>query len=195
RRGGAPRRFPDRPACTLYGNPTSYAQLRDQARRLARSLADMGARPGRHVGMLLPNIPEYLVALQACWLTGATALQLSPLMVAEEVAHWLEATGCHIVVTLHLLASAVTGAVGKGPLEHVAVASLAEGLAPGWAMLYRFKHYRKNGSLRPREDAPRHRFSHLLRAEPLDKAAAVAPEEDVAVLAPTGGTTSSPKAV
>src|SRR4051794_23569499 len=71
----AAERFPDQPACTLYGRTTSFAGLADQARRLARALADRGARPGRHVGLLLPNIPEYLVALQAVWLTGATALQ------------------------------------------------------------------------------------------------------------------------
>src|SRR5579884_1186113 len=87
----AARRFPDRPGCTLYGTPTSYATLDQQARRLARSLTALGAGPGRHVGLLLPNIPEYLVALQGVWLTGATALQLSPLMVAEEVSHWVEA--------------------------------------------------------------------------------------------------------
>src|SRR2546430_8405985 len=122
----AARRFPDRAACSLYGNWISYSSLVDQARRLARSLADLGAGPGRRVGMLLPNIPEYLIALQATWLTGATALQLSPLMVAEELAKWIEATDCHIVVTLDLLAPTVMGALERGPLEHLIVASLAE---------------------------------------------------------------------
>src|SRR5262245_20100196 len=98
----AARRFPDRLACTLYGRGTTYVEVNDRARRLASSLARLGAGPGRHVGLLLPNIPEYLVALQATWLTGATALQLSPLMVAEELHHWLEATGCHVVITLDL---------------------------------------------------------------------------------------------
>lgn len=191
----AARRFPDRPGCTLYGGALTYAQLDEQARRLARSLADMGARPGRYVGMLLPNIPEYLVALQACWLTGATALQLSPLMVPEEVAHWLTATGCHVVVTLDLLAPAVVGALDNGPLEHVIVASLAERLAPWWAWLYRLQHLRRNGSLRVREDTHRHRIDHLLEAEPFANKPPIVPEEDVAVLAPTGGTTASPKAV
>src|SRR5262249_39124677 len=76
----AARRFPERTACTLYGETLTYADLDDQARRLAKSLHALGARKGRFVGLLLPNIPEYLVALQATWLTGATALQLSPLM-------------------------------------------------------------------------------------------------------------------
>jgi long-chain acyl-CoA synthetase len=191
----AARRFPDRAACTLYGEATSYADLDEQARRMANALHKLGAAKGRFVGLLLPNIPEYLVALQATWLTGATALQLSPLMVAEEIAHWLQATGCHIVITLDLLAPAVMGALKNGPLEHVIVASLAERLAIWWAWLYRFQHYRKNGSLRIRVDPHRHRFDHLLAAEPFTEGTRIVPDEDVAVLAPTGGTTASPKAV
>ncbi len=191
----AARRFPDRPACTLYGEAMTFATLEEQARRLAHSLHHLGAAKGRFVGLLLPNIPEYLMALQATWLTGATALQLSPLMVAEEIAHWLQVTGCHIVITLDLLAPAVMGALKNGPLEHVVVASLAERLAVWWAWLYRVQHYRKNGSLRIKPDPHRHHFDHLLAAEPLASDANIIPEEDVAVMAPTGGTTASPKAV
>jgi long-chain acyl-CoA synthetase len=188
--------FPDHAACTLYNRVTTFAQLAEQARRLARALADRGARPGRHVGILLPNIPEYLVALQAIWLTGATALQLSPLMVAEEVGHWLEATGCHIVVTLDLLAPAVMGAMGRGPLEHVIQTSLARRMAMWRGMLYRIERLRRNGYFRMPQDARRHRYQELLQSTPpLAEPVHVRPEEDVAVLAPTGGTTASPKAV
>ncbi len=158
-------------------------------------MADKGAKPGRHVGVLLPNIPEYLIALQAIWLTGATALQLSPLMVAEEVGHWLEATGCHMVVTLDLLAPAVTGALKHGPLEHIVLTSLARRMAMWRGMLYRIARLRRNGYFRMPHDMHRHRFWDLLQSPPLDKPANVIPEQDVAVLAPTGGTTSSPKAV
>jgi long-chain acyl-CoA synthetase len=188
-------RFPDHPACTLYGVPTRYVDLQAQAQRLARALWEMGARPGRFVGMLLPNIPEYLAAMQATWLTGATVLQLSPLMVAEEVAHWLEITGCHIVVTLDLLAPAVTGCLHNGPLEHLVVASLARRMAMWKSFLYRIERVRRNGSLRMRENEHRHHFDHLLNREPLLEGPAVNPTDDVAVLCPTGGTTSNPKAV
>lgn len=191
----AARRFPDRPACTLYGRAMSYARLNEQANRLAQSLVDLGAGPGCFVGMLLPNVPEYLISLQATWLTGATVLQLSPLMVAEEITHWLDKTGCHIVITLDLLASAVTRSLEKGPLEHVVLASLAERMSVFHAWLYRIERFRRNGSLRLREDIHWHRLAHMLEAEPLRIKLKVFPEEDVAVLAPTGGTTASPKAV
>src|SRR5262245_43410595 len=120
----AARRFPDRPGCTLYGKAISFSKLTRQAQRFARSLAALGAGPGRRVGMLLPNIPEYVVALQATWLTGATVLQLSPLMVAAEISKWLKAADCRVLVTLDLLAPLARPALEDGTLEHVVVTSL-----------------------------------------------------------------------
>jgi long-chain acyl-CoA synthetase len=191
----AARRFPDHAACTLYGRVATFGELNDQARRLAASLIKLGAKPGRHVGLLLPNIPEYLVALQAVWLTGATALQLSPLMVAEEVGHWLEATDCHIVVTLDLLAPAVVGSLQRGPLEHLVLTSLARRMAMWRGMLYRIERLRRNGYFRLPNNHQQHHFDELLAEAPLTESVAVDPANDVAVLAPTGGTTASPKAV
>jgi long-chain acyl-CoA synthetase len=191
----AARRFPGHTACTLYGKPTAYAALDEQARRFAAGLAALGAGPGRFVGILLPNSPEYLVALQGAWLTGATVLQLSPLMVAEEIGHWLEATGCHIVVTLDLLAKSVMGGLQRGLLEHVVLTSLAPRMALWRGWLYRVERLRRSGTIYLREDAHRHRFDHVVLAEPLAQPGKVVPEEDVAVLIPTGGTTASPKAV
>ncbi len=188
-------RFPERTACTIFGRETSYAQLADQSLRLARSLSDLGAGPGRTVGMLLPNIPEYIQALQATWLTGATVLQLSPLMVAEEIGKWLKATDCHIVVTLDLLAPTVMGALEHGPLEHVVVASLAPRMAAWKGWLYRVERLRRNGPLRLREQTHVHPFDQLVRVRPRKLRPTIVPEEDVALLAPTGGTTASPKAV
>lgn len=191
----AARRFPDRPACTLYRQVTPYARLDEQARRFAGALAALGAGPGRFVGILLPNIPEYLVALQGAWLTGATVLQLSPLMVAEEIAHWVEVTDCRLVVTLDLLAQSVMGGLDRGPLEHVVLTSLAARMALWRGWLYRVERLRRNGTLYLPHDARRHRFDDLLRAEPPAQPPRIVPEEDVAVLIPTGGTTASPKAV
>lgn len=191
----AARLYPDHPACTLYGKATSYRELDDMSRRLATALTELGARKGKHVALLLPNVPEYLAALQAVWMTGATALQLSPLMVAEEASHWLEATGCTIVVTLDLLAPAVMGSLDRGPLEHVIMASLARRMAMWRGMLYRFERLRRNGFLLVPDDNRRHRFEGLLSREPMANAVEVDPANDVAVLAPTGGTTASPKAV
>jgi long-chain acyl-CoA synthetase len=191
----AEKKFPDGRACTLYGAATTYRELNDQARRLASALREFGARKGRYVALLLPNIPEYLAALQAVWMTGATALQLSPLMVAEEAIHWLKVTDCSIVVTFDLLAPTVMGGLEDGPLDHVVLTTLAHRMNIFKGMLYRFVRKRRNGSFSLPDDEHRHPYNDLLHYEPLAQPAAIDPHEDVAVLAPTGGTTASPKAV
>ncbi len=191
----AAHRYPERTCCTVYGRAHTYREMAEQAQRLARALADLGAGPGRRIGMLLPNIPEYILALQAAWLTGATVLQLSPLMVPEELAKWIKATDCHIVVTLDLLAQNVLGALDEGPLEHVVIASLAPRLAAWKGWLYRVERLRRHGPLRLREEDHIHPFDQLLRAKPRPLSPKIVPEEDVALMAPTGGTTASPKAV
>jgi long-chain acyl-CoA synthetase len=191
----AAQRFPDRAACTLYGKATSFAQLAEQSRRFATALAGLGAGPGKRVGLLLPNIPEYLVALQATWLTGATAFQLSPLMVTEELAKWLEMTACHIIITLDLLAPGITECLERGPLEHIVLASLAERMVPWKGWLYRVERVRRRGPLRLPHNANVRRFDLLVRTPARNLNPRISPSEDVAVLAPTGGTTSSPKAV
>src|SRR5947209_4492577 len=189
------QRFPERAACSLFGRALRYRELADRARRFACSLSKLGARPGRRVGMLLPNIPEYLVALQATWLTGATVLQLSPLMVADELKKWIERTDCHLLVTLDLLAPPLMEILGRGPLEHIVVASLAEKIPTWRGWLYRVERLRRRGPLRLREEAHVHRFDQMLRPAPRKGQSVlfsgVRPEEDVALLAPTGGTTAS----
>jgi long-chain acyl-CoA synthetase len=191
----AARRFPGRAGCTIYGKAISYARLAARSHRLAAALADLGAGPGRRVAMLLPNIPEYIVALQATWFTGATVLQLSPLMVPEELQKWLKMTDCHLAVTLDLLAPNLMGLMGHGPLEHVVVTTLADRMPPWRGWLYRVERVRRRGPVRLRDGAHVHRFDHLLRRAPRPLVPHIHPEEDVAVLTPTGGTTASPKAV
>jgi long-chain acyl-CoA synthetase len=191
----AARRFPTHAGCTIYSKAITFARLAARAHRLAAALADLGAAPGRHVAMLLPNIPEYLLALQATWLTGATVLQLSPLMVPKEIDHWLRLTGCHLAVTLDLLAPNLTGALERGPLEHVVVATLADRM-PSWrGWLYRVERVRRRGPVRLRDHEKVHRFDHLLHTSPRRLTPHVRPAEEVAVLSPTGGTTASPRAV
>ncbi len=190
------QRFPDRPGCTLYGKPTTYAELAQRSQRLAATLKRMGAGPGRRVAMLLPNIPEYLIALQATWLTGATVLQLSPLMVPEELQKWLRLLDCHIVVTLDLLAPNLADTDGEGsPLERVIVTSLAERMPTWKSWLYRVERVRRKGPVRLLETDKIHRFDNLLKPVDGPIVPNVRPEEDVAVMVPTGGTTGSPKVV
>ena len=189
-------RHGDHAACTLFDQAWSYRHIFESSRRLAGSLAALGAGPGKRVGMLLPNIPEYIIGLNGAWMTGATVLQLSPLYVAEEIRHLIEATDCHIVVTFDLLAKSLLEVLGKGPLEHVVFVSLADRLVPWKGLLYRMERLRRQGPVRLADNHRTHTFDRLTRQSEVEFVPPpVTPAEDVALMVPTGGTTGSPKIV
>jgi len=100
---------PQRIACWHLDTSWTYAELWNRAQSAAIRFTTLGVRPGHRVALLLPNMPEYLVALHGAWLAGATVVSASPLMVPDEVGRLLTATGTRVLVTLDVLAGLVPG--------------------------------------------------------------------------------------
>src|SRR5258708_20560677 len=107
-------RFPNRVACHYYSQRITYEELLSHARKLGQWLVSNGLQPGDRVGVLLPNLPEYLVTLFGTWMAGGVVVALSPLMVADQVGSFIAAAGCRIVITLDVLSPLLCGA-GQGP--------------------------------------------------------------------------------
>ena len=187
--------LPDHLACTLFEQRVSYRQLYEQVCRAAHGLEHCGVKQGTAVGILLPNLPEYLVALFAVWATGGRVVQLSPLLVPEEIERLLRLTDCRHVITLDLLLPNLATALQNQLLEHVFVVSLAERLPILKSVLYRFERLRKQGHFHFVSRGPVRPFSNLLEYAPRNSVGQSVALEEIAVLAPTGGTTGSPKIV
>ena len=56
----------------------TYLELYDQVARMARSLRDMGVKPGDRVTGFIPNMPEAIIAMLAAVSVGATWSSCSP---------------------------------------------------------------------------------------------------------------------
>ena len=185
---------PDRIACHYYKQHLTYAEVFEQARRVAGMLQRYGVRPGERVGLLLPNMPEYLTALNGIWMAGAIAVALSPLSVPSEVAAILAATDCRVVISLDLLAPLVLK--GSYQPQHIFFTSLQDRL-PGWMRLgYAFARMRRLGFWPPADGPNQHDFNdELALSRPLFQPAVPASLSEPAYILPTGGTTGAPKAV
>ncbi|MEQ9412025.1 MAG: AMP-binding protein [Fuerstiella sp.] len=105
----AARLMPGRLACQYHDVEWTWEELNLDAVRTAAALRRQGVQPGDRVGVLLPNIPEYLIVLNGIWRAGAIAVALSPLAVPEEVDRMLEATDCRVVISLDMLAGSICG--------------------------------------------------------------------------------------
>jgi long-chain acyl-CoA synthetase len=189
----AAERFPDRVACRYYHESLTYEALLWRAQRLAAVFVREGLQPGDRVGILLPNLPESIIAHFAVWMAGGVVVSLSPLMVADEVVAMTRATGCRFVVTLDVLSPLVCH--GEQPPELVVLSTLAgrlsqlEKLGYAWVRLQRIGF----GSACPQTRV-------LWLEEQFKGDAARCPDvtgdlHDPAFVLPTGGTTGAPKAV
>ena len=93
------RQHDDRPG--LHGPDASWTwrHVVAQSRRRA-TLAAALRRPGPfHVGVLLDNVPEYLLWLGGAALAGATVVGINPTRRGEELARDIRFTDCQLLVT------------------------------------------------------------------------------------------------
>ena len=187
-------RHPDRIACHYYKQTVTYRELAENAHRTASALAKFGVKPGDRVGVLLPNLPEYLSVLNGIWMAGGIAVAMSPLMVAEEIDTFMTTTDCKVVIGLDMLAPLIVNAKYKP--EHILFATLGDRL-PAWQKVgYAFARLQRFGFWPTPDHPTHHSLEDQVAAGDADfqpvKSASL---DDPAYILPTGGTTGSPKAV
>ncbi len=184
---------PHRIATHLHGVELTYQEVHKSAARLANWLQQAGLHSGDRVAVLLPNMPEYMVALNGIWRAGGVAVALSPLSVSEEVAAFLKATECRYVICLDVLKGLLAD-VSK--LEMTLLVSLRDYL-PAWKQVgYMAALWQRTGQLSLPNGSHQHWFWEAI-AEAHDNVIPIEtlPGYDPAYILGTGGTTGNPKAV
>ena len=192
-------RWLDRTAVVFYGREISYRELRDGADRLAAAFADLGVRKGDRLALYLLNSPQFIIAYFAALKCGATVTPISPMYTSHEVRYQLEDSGARAIVCQDILYDRVSRS--GAPLDLIVVTSVAEYL-PRWKRvlgrgpLAKLFSNLEQGSPQIAPAPNLHRFQDLLRKYPArPPAISIDPENDLAALPYTGGTTGHPKGV
>ncbi|MEY4237443.1 MAG: hypothetical protein RL339_44 [Pseudomonadota bacterium] len=183
-------RFADRPLVDFMGRRFTYAQLHQEALAFAAGLQQLGIAKGDRIGLFLPNVPIYLSAYYGAMLAGATVVNFSPLYSPAELAAQVADSGTRLLVTIDssALLPAAVSVQAQSALEWLVVGSLAEQLP--WAKGLAMRLFaRKALSPVPSEAL---RWDDVLSSAPVQQVA-LDPEEDLALLQYTGGTTGTPK--
>jgi long-chain acyl-CoA synthetase len=181
----AARKFPNRDAVIFYGNRIGYPQLWVEAKRLAGSLKDMGVDKGDRVGLLLPNVPQFIIAYYGTMVAGGVVVAVNPLNPVDEIKRELSETGADVLIFLDRFIDRLPETrVGKAIVTE-AGAYLPQGL--------KLLSHLRSGRLRRLEGALN--FRDLVRRSPQIAGDKVDARRDLAVIQYTGGTTSLPKGV
>ncbi|RYH01615.1 4-coumarate--CoA ligase family protein [Salipiger sp. IMCC34102] len=82
------------------GRTLTAAKFMTQVRTLAGGLKAAGFGPGKVLGLMAPNIPEYCVVFHAAAFAGGTVTTINPTYTALEVRHQLTDSEADLLVTV-----------------------------------------------------------------------------------------------
>jgi long-chain acyl-CoA synthetase len=183
----------DAPMLDFMGRRFSYAEVARGVARVARGLQQRGIGKGSRVGLFLPNVPHYVAAYYGALAAGATVVNFSPLYTVAELEAQVEdsATDTLFTVSAAALLPTALAVLDGSSLKRLVVGSVAGGLPAAKSVLYRLFRRRETA---PLPDDPRViRFSTLVDNDGRFDPATIDPEQDIALIQYTGGTTGTPK--
>jgi len=188
------KQYADRPAYSFMGKELTYAETDRLSRAFAAYLQSLGLAGGERVAIMMPNVPQYPVAVAAVLRAGYVVVNVNPLYTARELEHQLKDSGAKVIVILENFAHTLEKCIAHTPVQHVVLASMGDrlGLLKGALVNFVVRRvkklvppYRLPGAVRFNEALSRGERS-TLRQPPIGP-------DDVAVLQYTGGTTGVSK--
>ncbi|MDY7000701.1 MAG: long-chain fatty acid--CoA ligase [Thermodesulfobacteriota bacterium] len=191
----AAEKHPRRLAVVFQNWKITYKRLHALAETLAANLRALGVRPGNKISIMLPNLPQTIIAYFAALKCGATMVMTNPLYMEKELTHQLNDAGCETMIVLDLLWPKIEALRDKLPIQKYILTSIADCLGFPLNRLYGFKMKRDKQLANIPFDG-----ENVLTLKPLLKGNArlsVPPEkpDETALLQYTGGTTGISKGV
>jgi long-chain acyl-CoA synthetase len=188
----AVRQWPDNVATIFFGKRLTYAQLDEQANRFAAGLQSIGVEPGERVAIILPNCPQFLIALYGVLKAGAIALPTNPLYVQRELKGQFNDAGVETVIALNIIGPRVQEIMPETPVKRLVVTHTRDYLSPLMSAALAVKERRDGTAVSVQGDNV-YQLQELIRNSPAEYTRSNARPEGTALFLYTGGTTGLPK--
>ena len=184
---------PRRVALRFEGARTSFGELLASAQAFACGLEERGVKRGDRVALLMPNVPQFVVAELGAWMAGAVVAPVNPTYPEEELAGLLTRAGATVAVVLAPFYERMKAVQARTPVRHVIVAHVRDALAFPKSLLFRLFRENKDGQGTQPRGSDETMASLLARHRGSAPTSAPPRASDSAVLLPSGGTTGTPK--
>ena len=122
--------YADRCAYSFMGKDISFAQTNEESLALAAYLQSLGLVQGDRVAIMMPNVPQYPVAVAAILRAGFVVVNVNPLYTARELEHQLKDSGAKAIVIIENFAATLEKCIAQTPVQHVVTAAMGDRL--GW---------------------------------------------------------------
>lgn len=120
------KRYADRPFSVCMERWMSYRELDELSAALGAWLQGKGLEPGARVAIMLPNIPQFAVAMAAVLRAGYTCVNVNPLYTARELEHQLKDSGATTIIILENFAQTLEQVIGRTSVQHVVLTAMGD---------------------------------------------------------------------
>jgi fatty-acyl-CoA synthase len=184
------RRYPDKPFLVFYDTEVSFAQLLDEAERIAGFLERRCAvRKGDRVLLLMQNSPQFVIGYYGILRANAVVVPLNPMNLPKEILRYAEDAGASTIIVSQELYPRVEPLLGKSVLKSAIVAAYSDYLQqPTTLTVPDFISAPRVDVAAPGVSLWRDVLAGDLRPGPL-----TAGPDDLCVMPYTSGTTGEPK--
>ncbi len=191
------KEFPNKKAIHFLGKELTYAELYESSLKFANYLKQIGLEKGDRVAIMLPNCPQGVIAYYGTLFAGGVVVQTNPLYMEREIEYQMNDSGSKIIITLDILYPRVSKVKAQTCLEHIIVTGIKDFLPFPKNMIYPFIQKKQYGIVvKVEHQGENHLLTEILKSSEANEIELdVNPEEDIALLQYTGGTTGFPKGV
>ncbi len=139
------QRHARREASICMGASMRFSQLDEQSQALAAWLQSKGLGKGDRVAVMMPNLPQYMVAIGAILRAGCVVVNVNPLYTARELQHQLKDSGAKAIVVLENVAHTLEEVIDETPVQHVLLCAIGDQLGFWWGQWINFavRHLKK----------------------------------------------------
>jgi long-chain acyl-CoA synthetase len=188
------QKYAHRTAYSFMGKELSFAQTDSLSRALAAYLQGLGLAKGERVAIMMPNVPQYPVAVAAILRAGLVVVNVNPLYTPRELEHQLKDSGAKAIIIIENFATTLEQCIQNTAVKHIVLAAMGDmlGLLKGAMVNYVVRNVKKMVPAYTLPGAVRFNAavakgtSGTLRKPDIQA-------DDVAVLQYTGGTTGVSK--
>ncbi len=186
--------YSSRVAYSFMGTEISFAETDRCSKLISTYLQSLQLNSGDRVAIMMPNVPQYPIAVAAVLRAGLVVVNVNPLYTSRELEFQLKDSGAKAIVILENFAATLAKCMHATSVEHVILCAMGDrlGWLKGCLVNFVVRHIKKR--------VPTFRIGKAVRFnDALKKGKKGAYKkhtvvaDDVAVLQYTGGTTGVAK--
>ena len=189
----AVKSVPRKVAVYYLGRGITFFELDRLSEKFACFLQRAGMQPGDTVGVHIPNLPAYYIAIIGICKAGCVLSGVSPLLQPKELEYQLNDSGARCLVTLDIFYEKVAAVREKTGVKTVVVTQIADFFPSLKKFLGKLLKKIPTASIPPLPAKKVYGFKQILNDMPAAKIEIKRNLEDPMLMQYTGGTTGLPK--